>query len=302
MANALSSLDFMGWLLIISCTILLTLIGNMIFTSKHIIVHKRLEGLNIFVNGTDKQKVNNKTLIDRIKIMAEGHVRRFIEKNVKKGKLAPLELKLKQAEMNIDPIQHWTQKILYAILLSLLALFLKNTFVLLIGMILGFCLPDLNLNDKIKKRQLRIKSELPDFLDLLAATAPSSKNLEDAIKRVCQRSKGEVTREFTLALEQINAGRKTRDALKDLALRCGVAEMDTLISQINQAESFGTGVEKTLTVQAKKMRKLKKQIAEIRANKAAVTLILPTMLLLVTVLIIIVGPSVMSLLEAQGMF
>lgn len=298
----ISSIPFVGWLLIMLCVVFFTLIGNMVFTSKAEMVNRRIEGLNIFASGTDEEKVKQKTLFDRIKIMIEERMGRFIEKNLKRGKLAPLELKIKQSHWEIDPIQFWTQKFLYAMGLSAVSLLLAKP-LLTVGIgFLGFFLPDIRLNDQLKKRQLRIKNELPDFLDLLASTAPSAKNLEDAIKRVCARTSGEVTTEFIQALDEVNAGRRTRDALKDLAMRCGVAEIDTLVAQINQAEAFGTGVEKTLQVQAEKMRKLKKQLAEIRARNASVTLVLPSVFLLMTILIMIAGPSVISIVAIGDIF
>jgi hypothetical protein len=65
---------------------------------------------------------------------------------------------------------------------------------------------------------------------------------------------------------------------------------------------FGTGVEKTLLVQAEKIRKLKKVLAEIKARKASITLLLPSMFLLVTVMIMIAGPNVVQFMDAMTMF
>lgn len=302
MLERLGSLDFMGWMLIICLATFLALVGNMVFASKSALVHKRIENMNIFANGSLEEKVKQKSIIDRIKMMLEERISRFIIKNMKKGKLAPLKLKLKQADLDLDPIQHWTQKFMYAMGLSAVSLLLAKPAVFIGMAALGFFLPDININDKIKKRHHRLKSELPDFLDLLASTAPSSKNLEDAIKKVCERTEGEITREFIQALEEVNAGRQTRDALKDLAMRCGIAEIDTLVAQINQAEAFGTAVEKTLFVQAEKMRKLKKVMAEIKAKKASVLLLLPSLFLLFTCLIMIAGPSVLAIFQAQELF
>lgn len=298
----ITSITLEGWILVLLCTAFFTLAGNLLFSSKAEMIHKRIESLNIFTTGTEEEKIKQKSLFDRIKIMIEERMGRFIAQNIKKGRLAPLELKIKQAHVDMDPIQFWTQKFLYAMGLSALSLLLAKPLLTLGIALLGFFLPDIRLNDQMKKRQFRIKSELPDFLDLLASTAPSSKNLEDAIKRVCARTTGEVTNEFVRALEEVNAGRRTRDALKELALRCGVPEIDTLVAQINQAEAFGTGVEKTLQVQAEKMRKLKKQLAEIKARNASVTLVLPSLFLLVTILIMIAGPSVISIVGLGNIF
>lgn len=302
MFDVLGAFDFQAWVLVVFLAIFFMLVGNLLFASKAGLVHKRVESLQVFTSGTEEEKMKQMSLFNRIKLMAEERVGRFVIKNMKAGKIAPLKLKLTQANMDMDPIQHWTQKFMYAMGLSAASLVLAKPMVTIGLLALGFFLPDINLNDKIKKRHLRIKSELPDFLDLLSTTAPAAATLENAIKLVCQRTEGEITTEFKQVLEEINTGRRTKDALKDLAMRVGIEEIDTLVAQINQSEAFGTGVEKTLVLQAQKMRKLKKVLAEIKASKASVLLLLPSLFLLFTCLVMIAGPSVMAFFEVGDIF
>ncbi|QST02978.1 type II secretion system F family protein (plasmid) [Pontibacillus sp. ALD_SL1] len=300
-------LSFYAWFVVLVLSIFLFLVFSMLFTSRAAIIDKRIESMNIFSSGSDEEKIMQTSLWNRLYVMAEAYAVRVLTKHMTRGKLAPLELKLLQAKMDISPLQHWAKKIIYTLGLAALGLLLggvmgKTMLLIIVGAVAGFTLPDSEINNKIKKRQLIMKSELPDFLDLLSATAPSAKNLEDGIAKVCERSDGVITDEFTITLEEINAGSKTRDALKKMSKRCGLNEIDTLVSQINQAQDFGTGVEKTLIVQAEKMRTLKKQLAEIKARKASVLLLLPSMFLLITCLIMIVGPSVVALVDAGSMF
>jgi len=305
----LGSLGFLDWVLLICCVAFFTLVGNQLFKSNAQIVHLRLLAMNFVKTGTEDEKKMQDTIFKRIKMMMEERIQIYLKRKLRDGKLKPLKAKLEQANDSMDPIQHWTQKCMYAIGMSALGLFAAALGIqyanvpVIVGMaLLGFVLPDMRLNEKLKKRQHRLKTELPDFLDLLASTAPSAKNLEDAIRKVCDRSEGEITREFRMALERVNTGIRTRDALKQMSDRCGVLEIEQLISQINQAEAYGTGVEKTLLIQAEKMRKLKRLMAETKARKSSVLLILPSLFLLITCLIMIAGPSVVSIFEAQSMF
>jgi type IV secretory pathway ATPase VirB11/archaellum biosynthesis ATPase/Flp pilus assembly protein TadB len=98
--------------------------------------------------------------------------------------------------------------------------------------------------------------QLIEFVELLSMVVPSCKNLEDALLRVCQVLNNEVTKEFQVALDEMNSGRRQRDALKDAAIRINMQEAKSLVSQINQAETFGVSVEKTLIDQGMKLRKL----------------------------------------------
>lgn len=297
----ISNINFIGWILFFALAIFLVVIGNLIFTDRAQIVFQRIQDMEVFSSGTEEEKLMRKPIYTRLYIMLEKRISVFLIKNVERGKYAPLETKLIQANDYVTkPVQHWSKKIIFAMGFSALGLILVNPIMMIFFGVCGFLLPDGMLNDKIKKRQYKIKKTLPDFLDLLAATAPSSKNLEDAIRRVCERSEGEIVNEFRLALNEMNSGARRRDALSQLAKRCGVEHIDSLVSQINQAEQFGTPVQKTLDSQAEKMRKMKKLLIETMAQKASVTLLLPSLFLLITCLIIIVGPSVVSLMGAGG--
>lgn len=293
-----SSFTFSSWLIVILLTTLFTLIYFFLFPIKNEEMQRRLESLNILAVGDEERHKKQQSFLQRVYILINNRMDVYMEDKIRKGKFVTLEEKFLRANVQVTVSQHWTQKILYTMLLVLLLSLLKNPIFIGIGAILGFILPDLSINEKMKKRQLQLKRELPDFLDLLAATAPAAKTLENAIKVVCDKTEGEIPSEFRRVLEEINAGRRTKDALKDMAHRCGFKEMDTLVAQINQAESLGSPVQETLEMQSNKMRKLKQQLAEIKARKASVTLILPTVFLLYVCIIIIAGPSVIAVMDS----
>lgn len=303
MFHSLMNLGALDWLLVILFALFLYAISYYFFIAKKNILEERLKDMQIFAEGTAREKKLQKPFQQRVQEMVEERVSRTLKKTAEQGKLAPLQQKFILAGTpDVTPSQFYAKKVILTAILFFAAMFtgsIQLTFLFAFG---GFYLPTSQLNDKIKKRQLKIRSELPDFLDLLASTAVASKNLEDAIRQVCLRSSGILTEEFVIALDQINAGRRKRDALNALAERCGVEELNQLISQINQAETFGTPVENTLISQADRIRLIKKDLAETRARKASVTLILPSFFLLVTALIIIAGPSVVSIFDAQNAF
>lgn len=301
MLSNLSSFGVSGWLLFILGSVFLILSLNYMFRSRFEMVNKRIEDMKLYTEGTEEEKLLSQSLFKRIYIMLEEKMTMFLEKYYAKGSLAPLKVKLLQAgNYEMEPMQFRAKVMIFAMAGAALGILLKDIRIIVIFTIAGYWYPQNKLKEAINKRQMKIKNEIPDFLDLLAATAPSSKNLEDAIRKVCDRTEGEVTKEFTRALEEVNAGRKMRDALSDMSGRCGVKEIHTLVSQINQSEVFGTGVEKTLISQAEKIRKLKKVMAEIKARKASVMLLLPSLFLLFTILIMIAGPHIVSFITSMG--
>jgi len=302
MLERLSSIPFQGWLLFFFLVAFFILVFNIAFTSQSQKIFTRVRNMEIFTTGTDEERLMKKPLHQRLYMMLQQKVEIFVEKHVQRGKYAPLQAKLIQAnDTKTKPVEHWAKKIIFAMGASVLGLILMNPLLMIFFGALGFFIPDSKLNDKIKKRQYQIRKTVPDFLDLLTATAPSAKNLEDAIRQVCERNSGEISKEFRIALNEINSGARRRDALLQMARRCGVEEIDSLVSQINQSENYGTPIQKTLEAQSEKLRKMKKLLIETKAQKASVTLLLPSMFLLMTCLIIVVGPSVVQLMGAGGM-
>lgn len=299
----LTGIGLMGYVVIGLLTVFLTLVGNIVFRSKSEDVYNRIEEMELFASGTEEDKLMNKTALQRIYLMIEERVVRQLEKSKKQGNMRSLKMKMIQANIHdVTPQQHMAKRLIFMIAGLLLTVLTKNALIIFVVVIACYFLPDILLNKALEKRQIRIKSEIPDFLDLLSATAPSAKTIEDAIRKVCDRTEGQVTLEFQRTLDQLNAGKKMRDALNEFAERCGVGEIDTFVSQINQSEIFGTPVEKTLEAQAEKMRTLKRHIAELKARKATVTLLMPGLLLLVTIMIVIVGPHIVQFLGAMKNF
>jgi len=98
--------------------------------------------------------------------------------------------------------------------------------------------------------------ELIDFIDLLSSATPNCKNFEDAMERTCSLLESNVSAEFSKALDEIKSGKRVRDALNSLAARIDTPEIKMIVSLINQSETFGTDVTKTLQSAAFKMRQL----------------------------------------------
>lgn len=298
-----SGIGFTGFIVLILGTIFFTMILTMIFRRREEDVIERIETMGILTSGDENKKLKQKSLLERVYMMIEERVLVLFRKQLERGSLAPLEMKLAQGNMaHITPTQHRAKVFIFAALGLLIGILTKNPQLIFVLGFVGFYYPNFKLKQKIDERKLQLKSEIPDFLDLLAATAPSAKTTEDAIRKVCERTEGQITDEFETALDQVNAGKRLRDALNGFAARCGVPEIDVFVSQVNQSEVFGTPIEKTLSAQAEKMRKLKRHVAELKAKKATMTLAIPGVLLLITVVIVIIGPHIVEFMGSMSNF
>jgi tight adherence protein C len=164
---------------------------------------------------------------------------------------------------------------------------------------LGFYLPDIWLRHKTEKRQEKLLKALPDALDLMVVCVEAGMGLDEAINRVAKESKlqsPELSDEFALLALELRAGKQRQDALKNLAERTALEEVNNLVTLLIQADKFGTNIADTLRVYSDSFRTERFQRAEEMAAKMPVKLIFPLILFIFPALfIVIIGPAVISI-------
>jgi len=165
----------------------------------------------------------------------------------------------------------------------------------------AFYLPGLVVGQKKKKRQEAIFLGLPDALDLMVVCVEAGLGFDAAMRRVTTELMGscpELCDEINIVNFQIQMGRSRRDALRDLGIRTGVDDVRALAGVIIQAERFGSSIGQALRVQSDAMRTRRRQLAEERAAKTAVKIMLPLVLFIFPgVFVVLVGPAGMKIAE-----
>jgi tight adherence protein C len=168
----------------------------------------------------------------------------------------------------------------------------------------GFLLPRFILNRLIASRQLRITWGLADALDLMVITMEAGLGLNAAMLKVCEELKDvhpDISKEFELANLEIRVGRERSEALRNLADRTGVEDLNSLVGMLIQADRFGTSIAKAVRVYSDSLRTKRRQRAEQAAQKAAFKLLLPLgALLFPTMFIIILGPALLNISDMLG--
>jgi tight adherence protein C len=163
----------------------------------------------------------------------------------------------------------------------------------------GFLLPRFILNRLIAGRQLRITWGLADALDLMVITMEAGLGLNAAMLKVCEELKDvhpDISKEFELANLEIRVGRERSEALRNLADRTGVEDLNSLVGMLIQADRFGTSIARAVRVYSDSLRTKRRQRAEQAAQKAAFKLLLPLGgLLFPTMFIIILGPALLNI-------
>ena len=170
-----------------------------------------------------------------------------------------------------------------------------------VGGVLGYLLPGMWLGQQIKKRKHNILKALPDALDLLTISVEAGLAFDLALTRVADKWDNELSKEFKRALTDTRLGRLRRDALKDMAQRTGVEDVQTFVAAIIQAEQLGVSIGKILRIQSDQMRIRRRQRAEEAAHKAPILMLIPmAFLIFPSLFVVILGPAVPKLMTSLG--
>jgi tight adherence protein C len=160
----------------------------------------------------------------------------------------------------------------------------------------GFFLSRKWLTGKAEARRKAIERALPDALDLIVVSMEAGLALDGAIAKVVEKAKGAFKEEFQRMLHEIQLGKPRRDALRQLAQRCKVKDLITVVNAVVQADQMGVSMAQVMRTQADEARLKRRQRAEEKAHKAAVKMLFPLILfILPAVMIVTVGPAALSI-------
>jgi tight adherence protein C len=162
----------------------------------------------------------------------------------------------------------------------------------------GFYLPNLWLKWKVSARRERLTLGLPDALDLLVICVEAGMGLDAAIKRVGEEMKlssREISDEFGRLNLELRAGKSRRDALRNLAARTGLDEVNALATLLVQSQKFGANVGQALRIHADSMRAKRSQRAEELAAKLPIKLLFPTICFIFpSLFLVLMGPALIQ--------
>jgi len=170
-----------------------------------------------------------------------------------------------------------------------------------LGLGIGFLLPEFWLGGKIKARQKIILKMIPDTLDLLTISVRAGLGFDAALAKVVEKLPGPLTDEFRRALAEVRVGKARRDALRDMIPRTNVAPLSAFIGAIIQAETLGVSISKVLQVQSDQLRIERRQRAEEMAAKAPIKMLFPLVgCIFPSLFIVILGPAMLSIIQVMG--
>ncbi|HVL05348.1 MAG TPA: type II secretion system F family protein [Acidimicrobiales bacterium] len=152
--------------------------------------------------------------------------------------------------------------------------------------------PDALLQRRIRRRQAAFRAALPDFLDLLTISVEAGLGFEQAVDRIARGTEGVLAEEFRRVLGETVAGSSRAVAMRSMAERVDLPEMRAFVLAVVQADGFGISIGDVLRSQSEEMRVRWRQVAQERAQKAPVKILVPLVFCIFpATFVVILGPA-----------
>lgn len=152
----------------------------------------------------------------------------------------------------------------------------------------------------IETRRKSVSREFPYFLDLSVMTMGAGGTFLEALNGYVRIARSATLIEEVRSLaSEISMGTTTDAALAGLESRLPATEVVTVVRSIRQGLRMGTPLNVLFKEQAEQIRFKRSQLAERSAEELKVKLQGPTMLLMIAVLLLVLGPVIVGMTNSH---
>jgi tight adherence protein C len=174
-------------------------------------------------------------------------------------------------------------------------------FIFLLTAVVGYMIPETWLLWRIRSRQHKLRRGLADGLDLLVICVEAGLGLDQALLRVSQELRvthPELSDELQIVNMEMRVGKSRIEALRELARRTGLDDIQALVAMLVQTERFGTSIAQSLRVHSDDLRTKRRQRAEELSAKTTVKMVPPLVFFIFPALMVVMlGPAVLTLMR-----
>ena len=168
--------------------------------------------------------------------------------------------------------------------------------------IAGWFYPDFWVSSLIKDRQKKILRAMPFIVDLLALSTEAGLDFIGAIGKVVEKAKpSPLVEEFGQLLKEIRVGASRSEALREMAVRIGMSEINSFVAILISSDQMGASIGKILRQQSEQIRVERMMRAEKAGAAAASQIIFPVVLFIIpAVFLMIAGPFIIAAIYPGG--
>ena len=175
----------------------------------------------------------------------------------------------------------------------------KTYMVLTLAAAAGLYVPNVIVSGRADRRKTEILNGFPDALDLMLVCVEAGLGIDAVFARVGQEIVDlhpKLADLFAVVSLELRAGRPRAEALKNMAKRSGVEEIQSFATLVVQSDKLGASIGQALKVYALEMREARRMRAEEKAHRLPVLLSIPLVLFLLPTMIgVLALPASISL-------
>lgn len=162
--------------------------------------------------------------------------------------------------------------------------------------VVGWFYPNFWVGGRIQTRQKQVIRAMPFIVDLLALSTEAGLDFVGAIGKVVEKANpSPLVEEFGQLLKEIQVGASRQEALREMASRIDMPEVNSFVAILISADQMGASIGKILRQQSETIRSERMLKAEKAGAAAAQKVILPLVLfILPAVMLMIFGPFVLG--------
>ena len=155
----------------------------------------------------------------------------------------------------------------------------------------------ITLDDKLKKRTIKLESEAMHFFEVLTLYLETGRNLVEAIEVTTSNVSGILSKEFKETVREVNFGKSLNEALSDMQLRIPSDTVNNIVLSLTESNLYGNSIIKNLYNQIDFLREKRKMEVKGRISKVPVLIsVVSVFFFIPLLLLIIIGPILLEYL------
>ncbi len=153
------------------------------------------------------------------------------------------------------------------------------------------------LDDKLKKRTIKLEGEAMHFFEVLTLSLETGRNLVEAIDVTTANVSGILSDEFKETIREVSFGKSLNEALSDMQAKIPSDTINNIILSLTESNLYGNSIIENLYNQIDFLREKRKMEVKGRISKVPILIsVISVFFFIPLLLLIILGPILLDYL------